>query len=643
MEYLHQALALFSKVEDRSGEAATLYAIARVERDRANLREAYVLLGRALNIVESLRNTVDLRELRTSYFTEFQKYYEFGVDLLFRLHRQEPSERHLAEALQLNERSRARTFLEILSEAGIAVRQGVDPVLFEQERKLQEVLASTTSRLTRLLSSKHTPEQAATARRELDTVEMEYAKVQAQIRTANPHYAALVQPRPLNFSEIQQQVLDPNALLLEYALGEDRSFLWLATTEKLEAFELSSGAEIEAMARRFCDLLTARGRTVRFETREERRARIQKAELELPQATLALSRVLLGPLKGRLNRKRLLIVADGALQYIPFGVLHKPGQSGGTPEPKTTGPRGELRQNLLRSSPPPLIVDHEIVNLPSASTLAVLRRQLAGRRPAPMSVAVLADPVFDQADKRVRFGRTALSAPPASRVGKKTGTPPIASDLLRSAKDLDLSDKNPFPRLSFTRREAEMLAGLTPSRERKMALDFAASRTTATSPDLAQYRIVHFATHGLLNNVHPELSGLVFSLVDPSGDSQDGFLSAPAIFNLSLPAELVVLSGCQTGLGKEVSGEGLVGLTRGFMYAGAARVLVSLWKIHDEATAELMTRFYQSLLGKQRLSPVAALRTAQVSMWKDKRWSSPYYWAGFVLQGEPRQTENPVN
>jgi CHAT domain-containing protein len=207
-------------------------------------------------------------------------------------------------------------------------------------------------------------------------------------------------------------------------------------------------------------------------------------------------------------------------------------------------------------------------------------------------------------------------------------------------ESLGWGDENPFPRLSFTRREAEMLAGLTPSRERKMALDFAASRTTATSPDLGQYRIVHFATHGLLNNVHPELSGLVFSLVDPSGNSQDGFLSAPAIFDLSLPAELVVLSGCQTGLGKEVSGEGLVGLTRGFMYAGAARILVSLWKIHDEATAELMTRFYHSLLGKQPLSPAAALRTAQLSMWKDIRWSSPYYWAGFVLQGEPRQTEN---
>ncbi|HXG65462.1 MAG TPA: CHAT domain-containing protein, partial [Blastocatellia bacterium] len=192
-----------------------------------------------------------------------------------------------------------------------------------------------------------------------------------------------------------------------------------------------------------------------------------------------------------------------------------------------------------------------------------------------------------------------------------------------------------MPRLPFTRREAEAIAALAPATARKVALDFDASRHTALSPELGQYRYVHFATHGFLNTRHPELSGLVLSLVDEEGRDQSGFLRLRDIYNLRLPAELVVLSGCRTGLGKEVRGEGLVGLTRGFMYAGAARVLVSLWDVGDESTAELMARFYRGLL-KEGQSAAAALRAAQVSMWKEKRWQAPYYWAAFVLQGEPK-------
>jgi CHAT domain-containing protein len=166
------------------------------------------------------------------------------------------------------------------------------------------------------------------------------------------------------------------------------------------------------------------------------------------------------------------------------------------------------------------------------------------------------------------------------------------------------------------------------------ALDFEASRTTALRPDLGEYRIVHFATHGMLNNIHPELSGIVLSLVDEAGRQRDGFLRLQDIYNLKLPAELVVLSACQTGLGKEVKGEGLIGLTRGFMYAGAPRIVASLWKVDDRATSELMKRFYQGLLGPEALRPAGALRQAQLSIWKQKQWRSPYYWAAFVLQGE---------
>jgi CHAT domain-containing protein len=167
------------------------------------------------------------------------------------------------------------------------------------------------------------------------------------------------------------------------------------------------------------------------------------------------------------------------------------------------------------------------------------------------------------------------------------------------------------------------------------SLDFDANRTTATSPELAQYRLVHFATHGLLDSEHPELSGLVLSLVDERGIPQSGFLALQDIYNLNLPADLVVLSACATGLGKEIKGEGLMGLTRGFMYAGATRVVASLWDVDDAATAELMKHFYQAM-EKEGMRPAAALRQAQMRMWKQKRWVDAYYWAGFQMQGEWR-------
>jgi CHAT domain-containing protein len=165
------------------------------------------------------------------------------------------------------------------------------------------------------------------------------------------------------------------------------------------------------------------------------------------------------------------------------------------------------------------------------------------------------------------------------------------------------------------------------------ALDFDASRERAMSTELGKYRILHFATHALLNNKHPEFSGIVLSLVNKRGEQVNGFLQLRDIYNLNLPAELVVLSACQTGLGKEIRGEGLIGLTRGFMYVGAARVMASLWKVDDAATAALMTQFYKRVLG-ERLRPAEALRASQTEMWRQKAWKSPYYWAAFTLQGE---------
>jgi CHAT domain-containing protein len=292
------------------------------------------------------------------------------------------------------------------------------------------------------------------------------------------------------------------------------------------------------------------------------------------------------------------------LQYLPFGAL---------PVPHPPAPPRP------RAAWAPLIAEHEVVHLPSASALAVLRRELAGRQPAEKAVAVMADPVFSADDPRVKSG------------GKTQAGGAAAPDLTRAIDDV----RGDLRRLLMTRGEAETILSVTPFNAGLKALDFQADRVMATSDELSRYRIVHFATHGLLNSQHPELSGLALSLVDERGRPQDGFLRLHEIFNLRLPAELVVLSACQTGLGKEVKGEGLVGLTRGFMYAGAARVVASLWRVDDTATAELMKLFYRRML-RDGMRPAAALREAQVEMWKRAPGRSPFYWAGFVLQGEWR-------
>ena len=605
LDYFNQALLLRRTIGDRNGEAATLFHIARLERDRGNLAASRDRIESALAAVESLRANVASQQLRASFFASVQRYHEFNINLLMRLHKQRPSDGFDAAALQASEKSRARSLLELLKEARAEIRQGVDPVLLERERTLREAISEKADRQMRLLRGKHTEGQAAAAAREVDALTTDYEQVQAQIRQTSPRYAALTEPALLTPKQIQTEVLDDQTLLLEYTLGEDRSFLWAVTPTSIKSFELPKRSEIESAARRVYEILTARNRIIAKESLEQRRKRIEQADAEFAKSSLALSRILLGPVAAELKGKRLLIVGEGMLQYTAFAALPIP----------------DARAGVVSS---PLIADHEIISLPSASVLAVLRREAAGRKTPDKVVAVFADPVFDSGDPRIR-----LSHRDSTRAVQATAA---ASDVKRSASESGLQD---FERLRFSRHEADRIVRFAPEGKRLAAVDFAASRASATSPELDQYSIVHFATHGLINNQHPELSGVVLSLVDEQGRPQDGFLRLYDIYNLKLRANLVVLSACQTALGKQIKGEGLVGLTRGFMYAGAPRVVASLWQVDDRATAQLMERFYEAMLGRG-LRPAAALRAAQVAMWKEKRWRGPHYWAAFTLQGEWR-------
>jgi CHAT domain-containing protein/tetratricopeptide (TPR) repeat protein len=622
LAYHNASLVLNRQTADRFGEVSTLFNIARIERDIGDLADARSHIEGATSKIEMLRVGVASQELRASFFATVRRNFELSIDLLMLSLKQDPFQGFEANALSTSEQARARSLLEMLVEARADIRHGVDASLLERERSLQQSLSVKAEHYSALLSGKHTEEQANAAAKEIDSTTVDFQQVQAQIRSTSPRYAALTQPQPLSLKEIQQQVLDSETILLEYALGDERSYLWAVTPDSLASFELPKRTDIEAAARRVYDLLTAQNQIVIGETELQKDRRVARADADYAIAAAALSQIVIGPVAKQLGNKRLVIVADGALQYIPFGALPVP-DGKGIARPTQVSDNDKERS---ASNPQPLILEHEIVSLPSASTLAVMRRELADRKPAPRAVAVLADPVFSRLDPRVSSQRTTTSVTADSASTSR--------DFDRALKEVRVSrNRSGVARLPFSRREAEAIKIAAGPGGAMEAVDFDASRATATSDQLSQYRIIHFATHGLLNSEHPELSGLVFSLVDRQGKPQNGFLRLHEVYNLNLAADLVVLSACQTGLGQDVKGEGLVGLTRGFMYAGAARVIASLWQVDDSATAELMRRFYTKMLA-DGLRPAEALRHAQVEMSQQKRWKTPYYWAGFVLQGE---------
>ena len=613
-----QALRILEDVTPESDEHARTTAslavtLRREHQDQIALQlyeQAVVEFERAAERLGGTENDIVL------YRAQHHRVYTEYVDML-------ASEGQVAHAFEISESSRARALAGVLSAARLTIRRGTDLRLLNLERSLQfEIRAKVEQRL-HLLQSQHETE-AAQVDKELGDLFVRSDDVQAQIRSTSPEYAKLVHPKALTVAQVQA-LLDSDSLLLEYSLGDDRSYVWAVSQDSLVIRELPKRIAIENAIRAVYRLVNERGLILPGETELQRDRRRRKIDREYIDAAAQLSRMILSPVARLLEQKRLLIVADGALHYVSFAAL--PILREAIPEELPP-----LRTHLPAEISIPLIAKHEIVSLPSASILGELRAREQGRNKPFNAVAVLADPVFDEKDERVqRLPRSVIPSETVARGAQRSRS------LTRSAREVRPNADHGFylPRLFASREEAEAILAVTPVGKGMKALDFDASRTTATDPVLAQYRVVHFATHGLLNSKHPELSGLVFSLVDRSGKRQDGFLQLEDIYNLDLPVDLVVLSGCETGLGQEISGEGLIGLTRGFMYAGAQRVVASLWSVSDDATADLMERFYKAM-EKDGLTAPAALRKAQVAMWKTRMWSAPYYWAAFQIQGDWR-------
>jgi CHAT domain-containing protein len=568
-ELLERALLEFRTAGDRGGQLEVLYELALAKRALGNLGEARKHIDAAIDLQEATRRELIRDDWRSSFLATQRRSYELAVDMRMAEHRTAAGKKLDLEALSVSERARARTLVELLDRGGVDLEQDADPELIERRRQIEADLRSQAERQLRLITGEHSPAELAAAEAEAERLTEQLRDVQAKIR-ASVGNEPWKDPPTLGGAEIGPRLLDAETTLLEYWFGLEHSYVWLVTSSAVESYQLPPASEVEKTGRRaYEELKSPRGGS---------------------GAIRALARMLLHPLAKQLQGNRLVIVADGVLQYLPFGALPLPNGA-------------------------PVISRFVVANLPSASALAVVRRDREGRSQPTKLAAVLADPVYTKDDPRVTHARTA--APPRA-------------ELVRSVKESGLVELN---RLPATRVEAAILRKLARDQELLEAVGFEANRDTVLGGALGDYRIVHFATHGLVNSFHPELSGLVLSLVDREGKPRDGFLQAHEIYALKLGADLVVLSACRTALGKEIRGEGLMSLMRAFMAAGVPRVVASLWSVPDAATAELMKRFYRGVM-TNGLAPAAALHDAQDSLRKDKRWSAPYFWAGFTLHGD---------
>jgi CHAT domain-containing protein/tetratricopeptide (TPR) repeat protein len=582
-----EAVEINRRNKDRYAEADSLYNLARLENTAGNLEAARQSIELAIGNSEIIRAQLLGKSHRTSYLSILKKYYELEIELLVRLSERSADTALLEQAWQTHEKIRARSLMENLIESGLNVSEFAPKDFFAKEQILLEEIAAAELKRTEAIKEKN-PLAQKSAESALSKKLDEYEALQENFRQKNPQISAVNQPQDFSLADARK-LLDEETAILEFALGEQQSYVWVIRKNSFKLAKLPPKSVINQTVREFYVALT------------DRAAKTDKTILEKSQS---LSREILAPIADDLQTsKQIVVIADGALQLIPFAAL-------------TFAPDAPFE---------PLAAKVEIVNAPSFASLVYLRENKTSRPKSDAKLlAVFADPIFQDDDERFTFNKP---SDPGTPVKPKE----VPDNLAKVLRDFGLDR---LARLPFSGIEAREIGKFAPE-QTFLALGADASRQTFLRGDFNSYRIIHFATHGFLNQQNPELSGLVLSLYDEKRAAQNGFLRVIDLYSLRLSADLVVLSACQTALGKEIDGEGIVGLTRGFMYAGASGVVSSLWKVEDAATAELMKRFYRAML-KENQTPSAALRIAQNELRQIPRFRNPRYWSGFTLNGEWR-------
>ena len=551
-----QAISLLQQALAVKGQAAQVADLAKIQYEQAyiyrrlnQLQDALAAIEKPIDFIESQRLTISQFDSRASYFASVHKYYALYIQVLMLLHAQDPQAGFAEKAFAAAEKSKVRALLDLLT-----------------------------------TSSKIAPCE--------DLWERQLA-ARTEVRALDPAETSAAAAGPISLAEVQAEIGSDGTTLLEYALGDEKSYVWVVDQRQIVSYELPGAVQIQKVAALLRESLVPLQRK-HGEKTIQLQARRRDADWAYQRYARQLSRLVLAPAELS-HAKRLLIVPDGPLQYIPFAVL--PLSASG--EHKTI-----------------LINHHEVVVLPSASALSTLRKAAAKRKPPAKVAAIFADPVFRRDDDRFRSHLTA----------KKPQELP--SDLTRAI--LDMHGSLYIPRLMGSRQEAAAILQILGPKDVLLASDFAATRDRFLKEDIGSYRILHIATHGIIDIQHPEMSGLILSLISKEGRTKDGYVRLGDIYHLKLSADLVILSACDSALGRDLDSEGIIGLPRGFLYAGARSVIASLWKVDDQATATLMAGLYRRM--HQGETPGAALRGAQLEM--VRQGSKPADWAAFVLQGD---------
>ncbi len=590
-DYYQQALKAFISQQDRVNQSAVYYALGKLEMKSRDYDAASEHLRQSIDVTEGVRRGSTSTDLMSAFSASVQERYEAYIECLMKQHETQPSRGFAVKAFETSELGRARTLSEMLLAMQVNLAPGIDPKLAARQKSLQQVIRIRENDRIKLLAQSAEPEKLKALEDEIARLEAEYKIITDTIRSRFPAYDEISRPTAWDLHRIEEYVLTDDDVLLEYILGAENSYAWTVTRNEFKSYKLGPQKNVNDAVRRVYELLSNSPKAGN--------------EAELERAIGALSQLVVAPVATALNRKRIILVADGPLNYIPF-------------------------QLLLDASTnnEPLIAKYEIVNVPSASILGQLRQEKQQRRRGTKVLAAFGDPVF--ASNYAQFKDAN-----AGELLAATDTNPNAK-WQHAWRDIELEgdkfDPNSIQPLLYTKRELRNLTEIAGPGS-LVASGFDASRKTLDKLDLSQYSILHFATHGVLNPKRPEHSGIFLSMVDTTGRPQNGFITMQDVYRLHAPVDLVVLSACRTGLGKDVRGEGLIGLTRGFMYAGASSVVASLWKVDDEATAELMKHFYTNMLQKG-MRPAEALRSAQNTLRQNPEWQSPHFWAGFILQGE---------
>lgn len=580
-----EALAAFQKAlaidPDTTGpniQWAAQAGLARAYVQNSQLDKSREHYQHAIDAIERVRAGLGGDDAKAGFLQDKIEIYKEQIALLLDLYRRDVRSNNGADAFHYNERARARAFFDRLAEAKIDPERDAAPDLLKQKQDLHTRIKTLTAQLIKERSqevSKQDQASIAELKKRLDQADKDLSDWLRELRRRNPHYAALKYPEPITLAEAQS-LLDDKTILLSYSLAEPVSFLFAVSHNDFQVKRLPPEAQLN---KRVQDLLAA---ITDKNNPAPEQYRLQA--MRLSQDLLPAGRLLAG-------KKALMIVADGVLHRLPFEVLFLP---------QTTA-SGDMRRW------PYLIRNFAVSYVPSTSVLAELRDH--NRDAAPKGFIAFGDPLYES--------MTASTLRVTNAEGR-----------------LNLQ------RLPYSRTEIDGIARLFPKDNYDLFFGAEASEENVKSPErLSRYRIVHFSAHGYVNEARPRFSGLVLSQrttdaqsAVQSPHSEDGILSAYEIFDLKLNADLVVLSACETGLGKEIRGEGLMSLTRAFMYAGTPSVVVSLWNVNDETAADLMIRFYRHLK-TPGISKSEALRLAQLETIRDNGF--PFFWAPFVLIGKP--------